>query len=158
MATVTDIEGRLRVRDERLKNPSAAESVREAIAACPGVVESRASSRAGSLLVLYRHSIGVRDEIMACLGRHLPAGKMETETLPPAAPARPAQPPRPACCAWSAPVVSARRLTRAGMMISLAVSLLGAAFDRKKLHVASGIVFLASLAFHLKSKRRLLFS
>jgi hypothetical protein len=54
------------------------------------------------------------------------------------------------------PAVSARRLTNMGMMVSLALSLLGAALDLKRFHVISGILFVGVLGFHLSSKKRLL--
>lgn len=35
MVTISDIEGRLRVRDERLHDPTVAEAIRDALAALP---------------------------------------------------------------------------------------------------------------------------
>jgi len=156
MVTVSDIEGRLRVRDERLHDPSVAEAIRDALAASPEVYEVRGAARAGSLLVLYRHSKDVRNWILKRIGLHLqvhetveaPAsGSYRTVRVFPSIPAF--APIRPA---------TKRKLTHIGMVSSLALSLLGAGFDWKALHVVSGALFILALGVHLSSKRRRLFA
>jgi len=149
MVTVSDFEGRLRIRDKRLQDPLVAEAVREDLAASPEVYQSKANVKAGSLLVLYRHSSGVREWIMSRISRHLQSG--QGEAVHPDGSARPVDSPR-----WVRTPYR-RRLVKRGMLAALALSLLGAVFDWKKLHVISGILFVGVLGFHLSgNKRRLL--
>jgi hypothetical protein len=151
MVTVSDFEGHLRIRDERLKNPLAAEAIRDALAESPEVYQSRANARAGSILILYRHSTGVRERIMERLTAHLRQfGKDDTVGANDSAQKRP--------LSSRARLVSRRKAVNYGMMASLALSLLGAVLDRKRFHVFAGILFLGMLGFHLSGKKRQLFA
>lgn len=150
MVTVSDFEGHLRIRDEQLKNPLVAEAIRDSLAAFPEVYQSRAHVRAGSLLVLYLHSTGVRERIMDRITPYLRCDQGEAGDRNGSD--------RVGYLSVRVRAVTRRRLVHAGLLASLVSSLLGAAFDRKKLHVIAGILFLGVLGFHLSNKKRQLFA
>ena len=150
MVTVSDFEGRLRIRDKQLRNPVVVEALREALAESPEVYQSLANVKAGSLLVLYRHSSGIREWIMSRIGSRLQSDRGES--------AHPGGSAQSVSASRRARAVSRRKLVHSGMLASLALSLLGAALDWKKLHLVSGILFIGVVGLHVSGKRRQLFT
>ena len=150
MTVVSDIEGRLRIRDELLKDRSTAEAVSKALLSCRGVNEVSYSEKVGSLLIQYSGSNLGQTEI-----KNIIAGFLKESVGESTYGGRGIHVGRHPLSAIS---LNKRKLVHFGMLSSLAVSLLGASLDVKKLHLISGIVFIGVLGLHLSSKKRLLFT
>lgn len=150
MITTSDFDGRLRVRDTQLHDPAVAEEIRQAFSANPEIHEVRANVQAGSILVLYQPTPGVRERVMGGIRVHLRAP--DSAPAPSKPGGRRSRVPQPKL------VLSRRRVLHGGMLTTLGLSLFGAVLDLKKLHVLSGALFLAVLALHIATKRRLLFA
>jgi hypothetical protein len=146
------IDGRVRIRDSGLQKGPVADTLATTLSAVAGIGEVRANRRVGSLLIIYDPSLITIDRIMEILAPVLeekaPARKAALAgSVPAAAPRRVAR-----------PAIGKRKTVKIGMLVSLAASLVSAALDLKKLHIALGVVFLALLGGgHLYEKRRLLF-
>jgi hypothetical protein len=149
MVIVSNIDGRLRLRDERLKNPEVIEGIRKDLGDLPGLVcDISANRRVGSLLVYYEPP-GSSSDIIVAVENHLKKteegkGLEKTDPLP--------------ALLNAVKSLGTRKAIKFGMLGTLAISLVGVAFDIKKMHLISGLLFLSALGMHLSSKRRFLFT
>jgi hypothetical protein len=149
MVITSHINGRIRVRDSRLRRAPVLERVREALLLRSDVSEVSSNPKTGSLLILYRKGCHVLAELTGLLqellGPGLPA---PVSAVPEKSPVSP--PPNRL-------VVSRRRVVNLGMLAGLLLTLLTMAVN-KELHILAGLHFLGFLAIHLFDKRRTLFT
>jgi len=159
MVIASCIDGRLRIRDEVLRNASAAETVRRALLAVPGIREVSANPRAGSLLVLYHQAQTTLRKITDLLRRHLLPERSATASLPERSASERRAHDRRTLPTRRSELASGirRRAVNLGMLAALLVSMAGAVLDAKTLHIVAGVFFLGVLAIHLFDKRRSLF-
>jgi len=148
MDVVSETNGRMRVRDSRLRDGDAAQKVREVLIEIPGVLGVSINPRAGSALLHYEPSGNLRDEILSCIGNQLQSPQSTTRSLGTTV----------RTLGKKVPVLYTRRVVKAGLLTSLAMTLMGVIFDREKLHVVSGFVYIGFVGLHLIMKRRLLFA
>ena len=152
MMIASSIEGRVRIRDDRLKDPLMGEIIRKTLTARPDIKDVSVNRKAGSLLISYHTPMSLGG-LMDLLAPHMKEEKRAE------GPGNPGDSPKIAVLRRVLPELNAtrRRWVRRGMLGSLSISLLGAASDFKKLHVISGLGFVGILGIHLFDKRRLLF-
>lgn len=151
MVVASVLDGRVRVRDEGLKNGPLAAQVADALLDTPGVAKAQANPRVGSLLVLFDAALVAAERILATIADLLGAEQPEP------GPARAAEVP------WrkfsiSLPPAARRRVVNLGMLASLALSMAAAVFDFKKLHILAGILFLALFGDHLFQRKEAMFA
>lgn len=139
---VSSIDGRLRVRSPRLRDPATLEKMRRTVVAWQAVRDVEVNVRTGSLLASYdakrcgRSDFEARMEV--ALGK-LPGAATEKKSI----------------SAFSGSArVRANRWAKRGMLASLGVSLALAAWGSKRWHVLSGVAFLHALGVHLWVHRR----
>ena len=142
MDVVSDIDGRIRIRGRQLLDVGAAENMRLSLSSISGVREIRVNLRAGSMLLIYQPGRAHREAILNRIA---------------ALPGKPQAPAVSAARNKPKKLPAARRVVKFGMLVSLAFTLLSAAFDREKLHVVSGLIYIGFLGLHITMKRRLLF-
>ncbi len=146
------VDGRLRIRDNELKKSSVANALREALLKNHGISEVTANQRVGSFLVVYDKAATSISKVLSILKAYLTVDEeegLERTSYRTQAPIIPL-PQLP---------LTKRKMIKIGMIASFAVSLAGAALDIEKLHVASGLVFVAVLVGgHLVDKRKVLFA
>ena len=137
---VSTVDGRLRVRANRLKSKKISESVKKRIEALDGVISVRTNPGAASLIV-YFHAEGVdtdmlEEEIVAICTPSKSGKRSEAQSQ------------------------LSRRLNQAnkiGMAGTLAASLAYGYLGKKKLHIQYGTAFVALAGLHmLKYSRTLL--
>jgi hypothetical protein len=157
MVIASCIDGRLRVRDELLRNTAAADAVRRVLLALPGVREVSANPRAGSLLIIYQQAQTTLRKITDLLSRYLQPERSAPASLPGRSPTERRSHDRrtgpPTRRSELLPRIR-RQAVNLGMLAALLVSMAGAALGAKMLHIAAGVVFLGVLAIHLFDKRR----
>lgn len=149
MVVASHFEGRARIRDERLRNERVAASVREALLGSPGVDGVEANTRVGSLLILYSATVTGMERIQEVVSGFL--GSVEE----PVSAGRERIIPR---VSLSIPPRLKRNVVNVGMLASLLLSIVAAIFDLKKLHILTGILFLAFFGDHLYERRQLIFA
>lgn len=142
MVIASHVEGRLRVRDPRLRQPRVLYALREKLLLRPDVREVSCNPKVGSLLVLYRSLRNSFREISSLLGEFL------GRAVPSAPKAAPAPKTSPRC----RPLLSRRRVVNFGMLASLLASLIASA-GSTQLHILAGLIFLGILGVHLFDKR-----
>lgn len=156
MVVASVLDGRIRVRDEGLKKEPLLSRVREALLETPGVAAVEVNPRVGSLLVLFDAALAAAQRLLQVvsdlLGQPLPAEE-------PAAAAQ-GTPGRFFARKVSFALSPAlkKRVINIGMLASLLLSVAAAVFHFKKLHVLTGIVFLALFGDHYYQRRSLMFS
>lgn len=151
MTISSHIEGRLRVRDPRLRNAGFLQMLQEKLQGLHGVSAVSGSSRSGSLLVLYRQTQLPLEKIDHLLTELLGSGQKE----------RPATRPKPAAAAPRGlpdlPLsLNRRQAVNWGMLLSLLISLGALAVGSKRLHIIAGTVFVGIFGIHLIDKRKAL--
>jgi hypothetical protein len=157
MVIASCIDGRLRVRDELLRNAAAADAVRRVLLAAPGVRQVSANPRAGSLLIIYQQAQTTLRKITDLLNRYLlpessvPASLTERSPTERRSHDRRIGPPTRRSELF--PRIR-RQAVNLGMLAALLVSMAGAVLGAKMLHIVAGVVFLGVLAIHLFEKRR----
>jgi len=152
MDVTSHIEGRVRIRDEGLKNETLLSKVTEALLVTPGIASVEANPRVGSLLVLYRAAVTGLEKIRQIISGLLAAGESVARTSS-AGIGR--------VIGKFSPTVSPRTKRIAiniGMLASLALSLVAAVLDLKKLHILAGVIYLAIFGTHLFERRQSLFA
>ena len=148
MVVASHFEGRLRVRDERLRNGQVAARVREELLDTPGVEGVEASARVGSILVLYAAGVTGADRILEVVSGTL--GSVEGPVSADLGKMFPR-------VSLTIPPRLKRTVVNVGMLASLLLSIAAAIFDLKKLHILTGILFLAFFGDHLFERRQLIF-
>lgn len=155
MVVTSHFDGRIRIRDEGLKLESMAGEVKEAVLASEGVNSVEANPRVGSLLVLYDAAVTAVEKILKVISDLLGSGDQQTEET------------EPSTTGWRARsvagVAAVKRLSRSipaipprlkrnlvngGMLLSLFVSVLLGFIGLKKLHILTGIIFIALFGDH----------
>ena len=144
------MEGRIRVRDGKLKDRRIAGELEKELHAVGGIGEIRYNRRTGSLLIFFDTAVADRKSILRhieeTVGGSLPAGGLPNRKRADGGTLLP-----------HFSVIS-RRACTGGMAASLAVSLLGVAAGGAKLHAAAGIVFIALLGAHMYRHNKTLFA
>jgi hypothetical protein len=147
MVIASHIEGRIRIRDSRLRQPELLTELRQELLQRSDIREVSWNSKVGSLLILYRKARHALKEITNFLARFLglsdsPAKKTDRPTVRTTSPSR-------------RPLVTRRRVINIGMLATLLMSLL-VMTGSKQLHILAGLHFLGFLAIHLFQKRHTL--
>lgn len=124
------IEGRIRIRDEALKTDSISASIKSRLLKVKGVSGVEANTKVGSILIVYDNSTDI-SEVMSALKNYIKISKTSPEK------------------ALRVRKGTIKKAVNTGMLASLMISLIGAAFDIKKLHITTGIIFLGFLGSHL---------
>lgn len=149
MTISSHIEGRLRVRDPRLRNAGFLQMLQEKLQCLHGVSAVSGSPRSGSLLVLYRQAQLPLEKIDHLLTELLGSGQNE----------RPEPRPKPADEApRSLPELplslNRRQAVNWSMLLCLLLSLGALAVGSKRIHIIAGTVFVGILGLHLFDKRK----
>jgi len=157
MVVASLLDGRVRIRDEGLKREPLITRVREALLATPGVSAVDANPRVGSLLVLYSAALTAVEKILKMVSDLLGSGEEVRGGAEPAQSSavrsfiRRASPGEPS-------VLKRRTLNNIGMLASLVLSLAAAILGFKKLHILTGIVFVALFGRHFYERRAQMFA
>ncbi|MBI5586222.1 MAG: hypothetical protein HY892_20625 [Deltaproteobacteria bacterium] len=156
MVVASRIAGRLRIRSEALKQEPRLLAVREALLATPGVGGVEANPRVGSLLVLYSEAATKAEEILKVVSNSLESGPGPGS----AGERRRKSVEGPPTCRATLTMKLARKrkIRKVGLLTSLALNLLGAIFDLKKLHLPAGLIFVALVGDHVYQRRARVFS
>lgn len=181
MVVASVVDGRVRIRDEGLKSESVAGRVRDELLATEGVTSVEGNPRVGSLLVLYNAARTALENILKAVSGILGTGhEGRTEGAQQGEPKqswwkkvmRPEQGEQsegeqgePVQSWWrqmlakakvspaASSVMKRRVMNNIGMLASLTLSLLAALFSFKKLHILSGLVFVALFGEHFYQRR-----
>ena len=173
MVVASLLDGRIRIRDEGQKKEPLASRVREALLAAPGVSSVEANPRVGSLLVLFSAAVTAVEKILKTVSDLLGIAAESPDSAE--------QAPSPGIpfaerassatsqvrkkllslvgrAALAVPPGAKRRMVNIGMLASLAVSLAAAIFGLKKLHILTGIIFVALFGDHFYQKKEAMFA
>lgn len=156
MVVASHIEGRVRIRDEGLKRESLLIRAKAALLAVPGVSGVEGNGRVGSLLVLYSAAVTGVERIMEAASDILGSGE-EAESAAESGRAFG----NGSLAGRVSLAISPRlknRMVNIGMLASLALSLVAIVFDLKKLHLVTGMIFVALFGDHLYHRGRLVFA
>lgn len=151
MLIASYFEGRARIRDEKLKSESLISEVREKLLEMPGVSEVEANSRTGSLLVLYSAAEAGFDGIIELISEMI-GSYVEPETTKSGTTEK-----RSECCgriSLTIPPGIRKAAVNIGMLASISFSLVAIIFHLKKLHVLTGIIFVALMGDHVLERRQ----
>jgi hypothetical protein len=132
------VEGRIRLRDEKLKNKAVVDEIRKRAAQLRGISDVSINQRTGSLLIFYDRAVLRLEQALHILEDYLDAAKTE--------------------CRKYAVSITNRKIVNPGMLASLALSMFGAALDIAALHITAGIVFLGFLGLHIFRYKNMLFA
>lgn len=144
---VSSVDGRLRIRDDALRNPSTARALEKRLLALKGIVEVKINQRIGSLLVLYDEAVtgikGIRDAVAGYLDVRRPIRDTVVRKR-----------------GKERSVIRriSKKVSNIGMLASLAFSVIAAILGAEGLHVASGALFLFFFAMHFSRHRELVFA
>lgn len=155
MVIASQFEGRVRIRDEELKQEPVLSRVREALLTMPGVDGVEANQRVGSLLVLYNAAVATLERITKTIADLIGA---EEAGIAAESGKTSARPPAFGKISLAIPPAVKRKVINIGMLASLALSLFAAILDLKKLHILAGIVFVALFGDHLFERRQMIFA
>lgn len=140
---VSLIDGRIRIRDIRLRGDIFSTALKERLLAQRGITEVLINCKVGSLLVFYNTAEVNTTEIINILSNYL-----DIADNPKTSRAR---------SKIRKVSISKQRIIKIGMLSSLALNLIAAVLDAKALHITAGIIFLGFLGSHLIKRRRLIF-
>jgi len=143
------IDGRIRLRDPRLKDSGLISRITSALAKQPGIEEVIPNPRVGSLLVRYETGLIASPKVAEVLERLLPGARRPEAASAPSG----SKPPGRSGASPCLPL-SRRQCTHLGMMVSLAGSLAALTVKSKTLHVQLGILFVAFSLIHMFDKRQ----
>jgi copper chaperone CopZ len=159
MEIVSHFEGRVRFRDQVLRRDQVLAQAQEAVQALPGVRAVEANPRSGSLLVHYDPGqIGLDPLVQAISGL---AGLSVGATQSKPAEAQPRPRVRTAGRRATDTVFGGRPvrvLKNVGMLATMSVSMGALLFHLKKVHLLSGLAFLALSGDHVLERKRALLS
>ncbi len=157
-------DGRIRLRHERLKQPSAAGVIKEKLSHVAGCHAVECNPRTGSVLVLYDAAKLSRDDLIK-IGQECAelldddpsaAEDVHTQGTAPPSPVRReslpldrAAPPLDAFLAGR----GARRAVSRGMLVSLSLTFVFSLMGRKSLHIAAGSLLGLLAAAHIYRHR-----
>jgi len=132
------IDGRIRIRDEKLKSISVVSHIQRTLSQFKGITDVSINRRSRSLLILYDKTILKLEQLLHVLADYLDAAKTE--------------------CRKYVVSLTDRKIVNLAMLASLAVSMFGAAIDIAAVHIAGGIVFLGFLGLHFFRYKNILFA
>ncbi|HBG06145.1 MAG: hypothetical protein A2075_02485 [Geobacteraceae bacterium GWC2_58_44] len=157
MVVASLVDGRVRIRDEKLKREPVLARIKEELMAAPGVTGVEANPRVGSLLVIYSAALTAVEKILKTVSELLGSG---VEVSGSAEPARSfVKMPFIRRESFAVPsVLKARVLNNIGMLASLVLSIGLGIFGLKKLHILTGIVFVALFGKHFYERRAQMFA
>jgi len=141
------IDGRLRIRDESLKNPSTAENLRKVLFEVKGVSAVEINRRVGSFLVIYDKAVTGIMKIVEAASAYLNMKEMINDAV---------QRKKKKTAVAKKRIV--RRVSNIGMFLSLAASVIAAIVGGKFLHIAAGIAFLIFFATHFAQHKEKIFA
>lgn len=155
MLVVSQFEGRIRIRDEKMKKETLLSRVQEALLETDGVDGVEVNSRVGSLLVFYTAAKTETEKILNIIGELLdsyvcgPASGFSNNES--------------SCCrldrcSFKLTPAMKRVAANIGMLASLGFSMLAAVLHLKKLHIITGIIFLLLVGDHCLDKKERLFA
>lgn len=150
MIIASHIEGRLRVRDPRLRESRLIDTFREQLLERTDVRDVSFNAKVGSVLILYRHTQKSVQAILTFVSAFFDCAA----PLPKRVPSSPASKPSKKT---QRPLLSHRRIVNLGMLVSLLVSLVASA-GSKQLHILAGLIFLGIAATHMFDKRATFFA
>jgi hypothetical protein len=130
---ISYIPGRVRIR---LGDHDLMEQISKMVQNMPGILETTANPRTGSLLVHFDERLIDRDTLDSLMKNYLPK----------------------AAKAMRKSRTTAMSVVKRGMMFSLGVSLVSALLNEEGPHIATGTIFLGLLSYHLYAYRKRLFS
>ena len=151
MQITSCIDGRIRIRDQRLTSTDVASAIDAKLSALPGVAQVSVNGKIGSLLVVYSATAVTLKKIMETISTLLgeteqplrePTGERITRSLRIRLPTLPDR----------------RSIVNMGMLASLVTSMVGIMVGLKKLHYAAGVVFLAFFGIHIFERRAAMFA
>ncbi len=155
MLIASHFEGRARIRDEKLTSGSLISEVREKLLEMPGVSGVEANSRTGSLLVLYSAAKTGFDSIIELISEMI-GSYVEKETTEAGTTEKGYD-----CCgkiSLTIPPGFRKAAVNIGMLASISFSLVAIIFHLKKLHVLTGIIFVALMGDHVLERRQRIFA
>lgn len=143
------IDGRMRIRNSRLKEGSFAGELKRHLSAIKGLNEILINPRVGSALLVYDTSIISAERIIKRISRLLDVTQETKKTEGNAAGLNPIR-------EFSLNKINTRKAVSIGLLVSLAASLIALVFGSKALHAAFGLVFLSFAAIHILKYEKLL--
>jgi hypothetical protein len=138
---VSHIDGRLRIRDNAIKNPSIVSALEDIFKEEKGIIEMLINQRVGSMLIFYDSTITDFKGIIKIITPYLNAKKD---------PDKPAL--EGALINKGRSLVSRlgrRMLPNIGMLISLALTVISVMIGGKGLHGIAGLFFMGFLGMHI---------
>lgn len=132
------IDGRIRIRDEKLKSISTGSHIKTKLLQFKGITDVTINHRTGSLLILYDKVILRLEHILHVLADYLEVAKIKYSK--------------------GINFITDRKIVNIGMLSSLALSMFGAVADATSLHIIAGVIFLGFLALHLFRYKNMLFA
>lgn len=123
-------DGRIRMRDSKLKEGAFAGELKRRLSKLRGLKEILINIRVGSTLIVYDTALTSAEKITSLIGRYLEVPQ-ETEISN-----------------AKRVGINTRRTIGIGLLASLATSLVALVFGSKALHAAFGLVFLCFAAVH----------
>jgi hypothetical protein len=132
------VAGRIRLRDEKLKNRAVVAEIQKRAAQLKGISDVSINQRTGSLLIFYDRVVLRLEQVLHILADYLDAAKTE--------------------CRKYAFSITNRKIVNLGMLASLAVSMFGAVLDIAVLHITAGIIFLGFLGLHIFRYKNMFFA
>jgi|GEM_PF-3079580 len=139
------IDGRMRIRNSKLKEGVFAGELKRHLSAARGLKEILINLRVGSALLVYDASITSAERIIKLIGRLLDVTQ-DTEV-----PKRPVK-------RFSLNRVNTRKAINFGLPASLAASIIALVAGSKTLHAAFGLAFLGIAGIHFFRNRQILFA
>lgn len=130
----SSIPGRLRLRDDRFRDLTEVERLRQRLADLEGSPAVTANPRTGSVLVTYSPSLVDDVELFTALDEH----------------ARPAPPRANGSSGPTLRLLLPQRALELGIVGSLGVSLGAAVVGLKSVHIAAGVAFVALAGVHIQ--------
>jgi hypothetical protein len=131
------IDGRIRIRDEKLESIAVVSHIEKRLSQLKGIVYVSINRRTRSLLIFYDKTILRLEQVLHVLADYLDIAKAENKR-------------RISC-------IADRKIVNLGMLVSLALSMLGAVADIAALHITAGIIFLGFLGLHIFRYKNMLF-
>lgn len=136
------INGRIRIRDEKLKSIAAASHIEKKLSHLKGILNVSINRRAGSILIFYDKTVWRIEQALYALADYL-ADYLDIGRVG---------------CKRRISCIADRKTVNLGMLVSLALSMFAAALDIAALHITAGIVFLGFLGLHLFRYKNMLFA
>jgi len=149
---VSFVDGRMRVRDESLKNTFIAKMIKEGLTSLGGVIEVITNQRVGSILIIYEPTRVAINDIISVINRYIAipdkadrfrtSGNDSLEIF----------------LKQKSLKLSVRKIANTGMLASLLLMLFASVLDFTGVHIIAGLIFLLFLSLHLFIYRKMIFA